>query len=360
MTNTPPLIIVGLSGGVDSAVSAHLLQQQGYHVEGLFMKNWEEDDDESYCTSAQDLQDAHAVCQRLNIVLHQVNFAKTYWDRVFDHFLAEYRAGRTPNPDILCNREIKFNAFLAYAKRLGADKIATGHYAQIIHTHNEYQLHQGIDRNKDQSYFLYTLNQQQLASSVFPLGELTKPTVRQIARELGLANHAKKDSTGICFIGERKFNDFLKRYLPAQPGSIKTIDGNIIGEHHGLMYYTIGQRKGIGIGGQADCTEQPWYVADKQLATNTLIVAQGSEHPGLFKSTLIAADCHWIAGTPPTLPLTCQAKIRYRQAPQSCTLIDYGANTYHVKFTEPQRAITPGQSIVFYHHDHCLGGGIIQ
>lgn len=355
------LVIVGLSGGVDSTVSAHLLQQQGYQVEGLFMKNWEDDDDDEHCTSQQDLQDAQAVCDRLGIVLHQVNFSKTYLDRVFSHFLAEYRAGRTPNPDILCNREIKFTAFLDYAKRLGADHIATGHYARIIQSDDQYQLHQGFDANKDQSYFLYALNQTQLASSLFPLGELTKPTVRDIARELGLPNHAKKDSTGICFIGERKFTEFLKNYLPAQPGTINTIDGTSIGQHHGLMYYTIGQRKGLGIGGDNAYDEQPWYVVDKDLANNTLIVAQGSQHPALFKAELIVTDCHWIAGKPPILPNACQAKIRYRQTSQSCTLsaID-NTQHYHVVFTKPQRAVTPGQSIVFYHGHHCLGGGIIQ
>ncbi len=359
-THTTPLIIVGLSGGVDSSVSAYLLQQQGYRVEGLFMKNWQDDGDDTQCNSAQDLQDAQAVCDKLGITLHQINFAKTYWDRVFEYFLAEYRAGRTPNPDILCNRDIKFTAFLDYAKRLGADKIATGHYAQIINKNGQYQLHQGIDHNKDQSYFLYALNQQQLAASLFPLGELTKPSVRQLARKLGLANHAKKDSTGICFIGERKFNTFLGQYLPAQSGIIKTIDGKVIGKHHGLMYYTIGQRKGIGIGGQQQHNEQPWYVADKHLPSNTLIVAQGSQHPALFKSSLIANDCHWIAGIPPSLPLQCQAKIRYRQPTQSCTLLLLDKQSYQVTFDIAQRAVTPGQSIVFYINNQCLGGGIIQ
>lgn len=355
------LIIVGLSGGVDSSVAAYLLKQQGFHVEGLFMKNWEEDDDDRYCTSAQDLQDAQQVCEKLGIVLHQANFSKDYWDRVFTHFLAEYQAGRTPNPDILCNKEIKFHAFLEYAKRLNATHIATGHYANLVYESNQYQLHTAVDQSKDQSYFLYALNQYQLAHSLFPLGSRHKTQVRDIAHSLGLHNHAKKDSTGICFIGERKFTDFLNHYLPAQPGPIQTIDSQLIGQHEGLMYYTLGQRKGLHIGGQKAGDGTPWYVVDKTLSTNTLIVAQGNNHPALFKSTLTACQVHWIEpDMPMSFPLRCQAKIRYRQAAQPCTVSCTEAGLYTVQFKMPQRAVTPGQSIVFYLGTHCLGGGIIQ
>ena len=357
----PPLIIVGLSGGVDSAVATYLLKEQGLAVEALFMKNWEGDDTDEHCTSAQDLQDAQRVCDKLGIVLHQANFAKTYWDKVFTYFLAEYKASRTPNPDILCNKEIKFHAFLDYAKRLGAQKIATGHYAQIQHTDGSYQLHKGVDDNKDQSYFLYALNQHQLSHSVFPIGTLEKPKVRDIAQKLGLHNHAKKDSTGICFIGERKFTEFLSTYLPAQLGLIKTLEGNTIGQHSGLMYYTVGQRKGLHIGGQNTGDGTPWYVVNKQVDSNTLIVTQGKNHPALFKPNLIASQLHWISGKAPTpLPLSCQAKIRYRQQAVPCVLSCLNETDYHVHFDTPQRAITPGQSIVLYQGTQCLGGGIIQ
>lgn len=359
MSNTQPFIIVAMSGGVDSSVSALLLQQQGYRIAGLFMKNWEEDDTETYCSASQDVADAQAVCDQLNIPLHTINFAAEYWDNVFEHFLAEYRAGRTPNPDILCNKEIKFKVFWHYAQQLGADAMATGHYVRRAQIGDHYQLLKGSDANKDQSYFLYTLNQQQLAHSLFPVGSLPKTEVRRIATEAGFVNNAKKDSTGICFIGERRFKDFLQRYLPAQPGNIETPTGQIIGEHDGLMYYTIGQRQGLKIGGRNDAIEAPWYVLHKDLARNVLIVGQGHDHPGLFKQELECRQLHWVAGEPPSLDTTCSAKIRYRQSEQSCELILLANDHYRVIFAEPQRAVTLGQSIVFYQGDVCLGGGII-
>ena len=351
-------IIVGLSGGVDSAVAALLLQQQGYAVEALFMKNWDDDDDTDYCPAEEDLKDARSVASQLDIPLHTVSFSAEYWDRVFAHFLAEYKAGRTPNPDILCNQEIKFKAFLNYALSLGADRIATGHYARIKQKNNEYNLLTGIDENKDQSYFLYRLNQNALRHSLFPLGEITKGKVRSIAEKAGFVNYAKKDSTGICFIGERKFNDFLSRFLTANPGNIQSLDGEIIGRHQGLMFHTIGQRQGLGIGGIQSSSGEAWYVADKNLQTNTLMVVQGGQHPALYKQSLQANDVHWI-GTPATLPLHCSARVRYRQSRQDC-FVEAGDN-YHLKvaFTQPQRAITPGQAIVFYEDEICLGGGTI-
>ncbi len=351
-------IMVGLSGGVDSAVAAMLLQQQGYAVEGLFMKNWEEDDTEEYCTAAEDLRDAQMVAARLDIPLHTVNFSGEYWERVFEHFLREYRAGRTPNPDVLCNREIKFRAFLDHALALGAGGIATGHYARIAGD-GTVRLLKGLDAKKDQSYFLYLLDQQQLDHALFPLGEMEKSEVRKLAREAGFANHGKKDSTGICFIGERKFRDFLSRYVPAQPGEIETVGGARLGRHQGLMYYTLGQRQGLQIGGVAGYDEQPWYVAAKDLQRNVLIVAQGRDHPALFRTELEAGQVHWIAARPPSLPLRCEARIRYRQPEQPCS-VDACADRLRVRFDSPQRAVTPGQSIVFYQGEHCLGGGIIQ
>lgn len=355
----PLRVIVGLSGGVDSAVAAWLLQQQGFVVEGLFMKNWEDDDRDGVCAAAEDLADARAVCEQLEIPLHKVNFAQDYWARVFSHFLEEYRAGRTPNPDILCNREIKFRAFLEYALALGADYIATGHYARIHAQDNHYALYTGLDAGKDQSYFLYTLGQRALSKSLFPLGELHKTTVRELALQAGFGNARKKDSTGICFIGERHFREFLQRYLPAQPGEIVTPEGRVIGSHQGLMYYTIGQRQGLGIGGQKDASETPWYVVDKVLTDNQLVVAQGHDHPRLLHTRLQAHDVHWISGHPLDAPLHCQAKIRYRQQAQPCTVIPH-ADGVTVQFAQAQRAITPGQSVVFYQQDQCLGGGIIQ
>jgi len=353
-------IMVGMSGGVDSSVAAALLLEQGYQVEGLFMKNWEEDDDEDYCAAQQDLEDAESVCNKLGITLHSVNFSAEYWNRVFKIFLDEYSAGRTPNPDILCNKEIKFRAFLDHALNLGANKIATGHYARIRRDNGHVQLLRGLDQNKDQSYFLYMLNQQQLSFSLFPLGEYKKDKIRALAKQYGLKTHDKKDSTGICFIGERRFDTFLQRYLPAKPGTIETTEGKLLGKHNGLMYYTIGQRKGLGIGGLQDADETPWYVADKDLARNVLIVAQGQNHPRLFHNTLECKQLHWLDDQHPLKKNHCAAKIRYRQQDQTCSIIILAEDHLKVVFDETQRAITPGQSIVFYHDDVCLGGGIIE
>jgi len=313
-------IVVGMSGGVDSSVAAHLLIEQGHKVTGLFMKNWEEDDDEQYCAAAEDLADAQAVCDTLNIELRTVNFASEYWDNVFEYFLAEYRAGRTPNPDIMCNKEIKFKAFLEFALSLGADYIATGHYVRKSQTNDRFELLKGKDNNKDQSYFLYTLGQAQLSKSIFPLGDLEKDRVRKIAAEAGFVNHKKKDSTGICFIGERKFSDFLNRFLPAKPGDIVTSTGTVIGQHHGLMFHTMGQRQGLGIGGVANAKDEPWFVVDKDLASNRLVVAQGHDHPLLMHQQLTATQLTWVAGQPPQTPLRCFAKNRYRQKDQACTI----------------------------------------
>ncbi|QEW32678.1 tRNA 2-thiouridine(34) synthase MnmA [Erwinia billingiae] len=354
-------VIVGMSGGVDSSVSAWLLQQQGYQVEGLFMKNWEEDDGEEYCTAAEDLADAQAVCDKLGIYLHTVNFAAEYWDNVFEHFLEEYKAGRTPNPDILCNKEIKFKAFLEFAAEdLGADFIATGHYVRRQDIDGKSRLLRGLDDNKDQSYFLYTLGHEQIAQSLFPVGELAKPDVRRIAEELELITAKKKDSTGICFIGERKFRDFLGRYLPAQPGPILNAEGEVVGEHQGLMYHTLGQRKGLGIGGTKAGSEEPWYVVDKDVANNILVVAQGHEHPRLMSVGLVAQQLHWVDREILTAPLRCTVKTRYRQADIPCTVTPLGEDRIEVRFDEPVAAVTPGQSAVFYLDEICLGGGIIE
>jgi tRNA-uridine 2-sulfurtransferase len=357
--DTKKHVIVGMSGGVDSSVAALGLIEQGYHVEGLFMKNWEQDDDAEYCAAADDLNDAQQVCDKLNIKLHSVNFADQYWDRVFENFLDEYRAGRTPNPDILCNKEIKFKAFLDYALQLGADYIATGHYVQRGEDNDEFQLLKGLDDNKDQSYFLYTLNQQQLKHSLFPVGNIEKPEVRKIAEQSAFITHDKKDSTGICFIGERKFKDFLQRFIPAQPGVIKTLDGNIIGRHHGLMYYTLGQRKGLGIGGIKNATEEPWFSVKKDLENNILYVAQGDDS-ALYHTHLKASQLCWVSGKPPELPFSCKAKVRYRQADQICKIMNFKNNSITVQFENAQRAITPGQSVVFYQGNICLGGGVID
>ncbi len=354
-------VIVGMSGGVDSSVAALLLLQQGYQVEGLFMKNWEEDDTQDYCSAAVDLADAQAVADQLGIKLHTRNFASEYWDRVFTYFLDEYRAGRTPNPDIMCNKEIKFKAFLELALELGADYIATGHYARIARqADGSVQMHKGVDNTKDQTYFLYTLQQHQLQRSLFPVGELAKSRVRAIAEQAGFTTARKKDSTGICFIGERKFRDFLQRFLPAQPGNIMTPQGEVIGKHHGLMYYTIGQRQGLGIGGRKDASESPWFVVDKDMANNRLIVTQGHQHDLLMKHFLYASQLHWVAGQPPAQQFECKAKIRYRQTEETCRvqMLDNACCT--VCFPDAQRAITPGQSIVFYQGETCLGGGIID
>lgn len=352
-------VIVGMSGGVDSSVSALLLLEQGYQVEGLFMKNWEEDDGTEYCTAREDLADAQAVCDKIGIKLHTANFAAEYWDNVFEHFLAEYKAGRTPNPDILCNREIKFKAFLDYAISLGADMIATGHYVRRRDVDGRCELLKGLDPNKDQSYFLHAVSGEQLGKTLFPVGELEKPEVRAIAEKYGLATAKKKDSTGICFIGERRFSDFLKQYLPAQPGDIETTDGEVIGKHHGLMYHTIGQRQGLGIGGLKDAGDEPWYVLSKDLERNVLLVGQGNNHPRLFARALHVSDIYWVNPVELAAPLHIAAKVRYRQADQACSL-EKTASGYRVEFDEPQRAVTPGQSVVFYDGEICLGGGVIE
>ena len=353
-------VIVGLSGGVDSAVAAYLLLQQGYEVEALFMKNWDEDDVAGHCPAEQDLIDARAVADRLGITLRTISFSSEYWDRVFEYFLAEYRAGRTPNPDILCNQEIKFRAFLDYALDLGADWIATGHYARVTGETDKRQLLKGLDPDKDQSYFLYRLGQRALNHSLFPLGELHKPEVRAMAEREGFPNYAKKDSTGICFIGERKFKTFLERFIPAQPGDIVDTEGNIIGTHDGLMFHTIGQRQGLGIGGMHGHSGEPWYVCGKDIDNNRLIVAQGRQHPALFQPALIASDMHWIAGTAPGIPLRCEARIRYRQPVQACEIRVLDDRQCEVRFDTPQRAVAPGQAVVFYQGEICLGGGTIQ
>ncbi len=354
-------IAVGMSGGVDSAVAALLLRDRGYRVEGIFMQNWEEEDADQ-CTAQQDYRDALAVCTRLGIRLRTVNFAAEYWQRVFSHFLDEYAAGRTPNPDILCNREIKFRAFLDHALASGAEAIATGHYARLDEAADgRARLLRGVDANKDQSYFLHALGQDQLAHSLFPLGELEKPAVRQLARDAGLHNHARRDSTGICFIGERRFAGFLAEYLPARPGEMRSDDGELLGEHRGLMFYTLGQRQGLGLGGRSGGDAAPWYVLDKDLDNNVLIVGQGHDHPRLFRDQLRARQLSWCNGLAPAAPgerFECTAKVRYRQADQRCTLRLDG-DAAEVRFDAPQRAVTPGQSIVFYAGEVCLGGGTI-
>lgn len=349
-------VVVGLSGGVDSAVAALLLGRAGHTVTGLFMKNWEEDDTATGCTAEEDLKVVRAVCEILAIPLQTVNFSAEYWDRVFEYFLEEHKAGRTPNPDVLCNKEIKFKAFLEHALALGADKIATGHYARVHERDGRFQLLKGIDPNKDQTYFLYALGQAELACTLFPVGHLAKSEVRTIARDAGLPNHDRKDSTGICFIGERDFRDFLKRYLPAQPGEMRTLGGDHKGKHEGVMYYTIGQRQGLGIGGAGEA----WYVVDKDIEQNILYVEQGEQHPALFSPSLAASQLHWVAGLPPTLPCRSAAKVRYRQSEQSCIIGAIGDDSLRVDFETPQRAVTPGQSVVFYDGEICLGGGVID
>ncbi len=359
--NTKKKVIIGMSGGVDSSVSAFILQQQGYQVEGLFMKNWEEDDDTDYCTAAADLADAQAVADKLGMKLHKINFAAEYWDNVFEHFLSEYKAGRTPNPDILCNKEIKFKAFLEYAAEdLGADYIATGHYVRRSGDDENAQLLRGLDTNKDQSYFLYALSKKQVGQSLFPVGEIEKPIVRKIAEDLGLATAKKKDSTGICFIGERKFKDFLARFLPAQPGEIRTVDGKVVGRHDGLMYHTLGQRKGLGIGGVKGLSEEPFYVVEKDLINNVLVVAQGHDNSALLSTGLIASQLNWVDLQPIRENLRCTVKTRYRQEDIPCEIQPIDDNTIRVMFDEPQIAVTPGQSAVFYLGEVCLGGGIIE
>ncbi|WP_096696531.1 tRNA 2-thiouridine(34) synthase MnmA [Polaromonas sp. AER18D-145] len=369
-------IVVGLSGGVDSAVTAHLLKQQGHEVIGIFMKNWEDDDDSEFCSSNIDFVDAAAVADVIGIAIEHVNFAADYKDRVFAEFLREYQAGRTPNPDILCNAEIKFKAFLDHAMRLGAEKIATGHYARV--RRNEatglHELLKGLDPSKDQSYFLHRLNQAQLSKTLFPVGELKKTEVRRIADEIGLPNAKKKDSTGICFIGERPFREFLNRYIAKAPGPIRNDQGRVLGEHVGLSFYTLGQRQGLGIGGvkargaelkavqalgQRGVGEhEPWFVARKDMATNTLWVVQGHDHPWLLSTQVQVQDCSWVAGAPPALGAMA-AKTRYRQTDAACTLVTASATQAELRFEQPQWAVTPGQSAVLYQGEVCLGGGVI-
>ncbi|MBS3910621.1 MAG: tRNA 2-thiouridine(34) synthase MnmA [Hydrogenophaga sp.] len=359
-------VVVGLSGGVDSAVSAHLLKQQGYEVIGIFMKNWEDDDHSEFCSSNVDFVDAASVADVIGIEIEHVNFAAEYKDRVFAEFLREYAAGRTPNPDILCNAEIKFKAFLDHAMRLGAEKIATGHYARVRERHGAFELLKGLDPLKDQSYFLHRLNQAQLSKTLFPVGELPKTEVRRIAAEIGLPNAKKKDSTGICFIGERPFRDFLNRYIAKEPGPIKDEKGRVLGRHVGLSFYTLGQRQGLGIGGVRDRGAQkggnehaPWFVARKDMETNTLWVVQGHDHPWLLSPALRAQDASWVAGHPPAAGALA-AKTRYRQADAPCQLATEGGAGFSLRFTDAQWAVTPGQSAVVYDGEMCLGGGVID
>jgi tRNA-specific 2-thiouridylase len=351
---------VGMSGGVDSSVAAWLLKQQGYDVVGLFMKNWEDDDDDEYCSTRQDLIDAAAAADVIGIELEAVNFAAEYKDRVFAEFLREYSAGRTPNPDVLCNAEIKFKAFLDHALKLGAEHIATGHYARVREREGQFELLRGADPDKDQSYFLHRLNQAQLSRTLFPVGDLRKARVREIARDIGLPNAAKRDSTGICFIGERPFREFLNRYLPMQPGPIRDESGSVVGDHVGLAFYTLGQRKGIGIGGRREGSGEPWFVARKDMESNTLWVVQGHDHPWLMSDRLTAMDAAWVGGRPPTAGTRLTAKTRYRQADAACVITAVDGDRFELVFDEPQWAATPGQSAVLYREEASLGGGVIE
>lgn len=350
-------VIVGLSGGVDSAVAALLLKEQGWEVHGLFMSNWEEDD--GYCTAAQDFQDARAVAQELAIPLHRASFAREYRERVFQHFLTEHRAGRTPNPDVLCNREIKFGVALRYARRLGATRFATGHYARILHTAAGAELHKARDAAKDQSYFLHAVAIGQLAATLMPIGDLAKGAVRERARQAGLPVFDKPDSTGICFVGERPFREFLGRFLPARPGPIESPDGEPLGEHRGLAFYTLGQREGLGIGGRPGRAELPWFVARKDAARNALIVVQGHDHPLLLSRALDTGPMHWLT-EPRGEPFPCSVKVRYRQADQPAVLEPRRDGSARIAFAEPQRAVTPGQYAVVYESERCLGGAVIE
>jgi tRNA-specific 2-thiouridylase len=356
----PGLIMVAMSGGVDSAASALLLRDAGKPVEGMFMKNWEEDDRFGTCSAEQDAADAQAVADAIGIRLHRRNFAAEYWDLVFEEFLQEYRAGRTPNPDILCNREIKFKTFLEHATVLGAEFIATGHYVRSDNRDGIFRLLRGRDPGKDQSYFLYTIGQQQLARTLFPVGELLKPEVRAAAEKAGLPVHDKKDSTGICFIGERNFKDFLSEYIPPSPGEIRTVDDRVIAEHEGLMYYTLGQRQGLGIGGLRGFSDDPWYVLHKDQEHNILYAGQGHDHPWLFSRTLHADQLSWVSGSPPAAGSKLTAKIRYRQADQPCTVCEIARGGLVLEFDQEQRAATAGQSVVLYDGENCLGGGVIS
>jgi tRNA-uridine 2-sulfurtransferase len=351
-------IIIGMSGGVDSSVAAWLLIEQGHQVEGLFMKNWEHDDKPGYCAASEDLADAQAVCDQLNIPLHQVNFSKNYWDKVFEHVLSEYERGRTPNPDVLCNQHIKFKCFLEHALSLGADAIATGHYARI----NNNTLCKAKDRNKDQTYFLHAMPPEALAKTYFPIGDYLKPEIRDMAKKLNLINHDKKDSTGLCFIGERPFKQFLNEFMLSTPGPIQNTAGDVLGQHDGLMFYTIGQRQGLNIGGVQNTPDAPWYVVDKNLKTNTLMIAQGSGHPMLYANGLTCGPIHWLIPTQDDMfPKTCFSKTRYRQTEQACMISPEDNNQQHtIMFSNPQRAITVGQYIVFYDKNICLGGAVIE
>ncbi|SDN45695.1 tRNA 2-thiouridine(34) synthase MnmA [Alkalicoccus daliensis] len=354
--NANTRVVVGMSGGVDSSVTAHLLKEQGYEVIGIFMKNWDDTDDSGMCTATEDYNDVIRVCNQIGIPYFAVNFEKEYWDKVFTYFLEEYKAGRTPNPDVMCNKEIKFKAFLDHALALGADYVATGHYAQVSRENGQVKLLRGLDQNKDQTYFLNALSQEQLQKVMFPLGDIEKPRVREIAKEAALATADKKDSTGICFIGERNFKEFLSQYLPAQKGNMETMDGEIKGTHDGLMYYTLGQRQGLGIGGSGE----PWFVVDKDLDRNVLIVGQGFHHPQLYSEALTAVDVNWISGKAPEEAFTCTAKFRYRQEDHPVTVIPQKDGSLEVSFEDPERAVTPGQYVVFYHERECLGGGTID
>ena len=353
-------VVVGLSGGVDSSVAALLLKEQGYDVIGVFMKNWEEKDDEGVCTATEDYEDVKKVAHQIGIPYYTVNFEKEYWDRVFEYFLEEFKKGRTPNPDVICNKEIKFKAFLDYALKLDADYLATGHYAKIDKKDNSYRLLKGNDDNKDQTYFLCTLGQRQLEKTMFPIGDIEKDQVREIAIKYGLKTAEKKDSTGICFIGERNFKEFLSNYFPAQKGVIKTLSGEVVGEHDGLMYYTFGQRRGLGLGGGiGDGSGRPWYVADKDLVDNVLYVVQGTNHSALFSRGLIASELHWVKGEIPSKEFSCSAKFRYRQKDQGVK-VKLEGDSCKVIFDNKQRAVTPGQFVVFYKEQECLGGGVID
>jgi tRNA-uridine 2-sulfurtransferase len=358
MTNNKT-VVIGMSGGVDSSVAALLLKQQGYNLIGLFMRNWEEEDLAGHCTAEEDYEDVKRVCAKLGIPYYTVNFAKEYIDRVFDNFLEDYKKGRTPNPDVLCNREIKFGPFLDYAKKIGADYIATGHYARVKQENEHTYLLKGLDDNKDQTYFLNQLNEEQLSKTLFPVGHLTKPELRKIAEENDLITANKKDSTGICFIGERKFRDFLKNYLPAKPGDIKDLEGNTVGKHEGLMYYTLGQRRGLNIGGLKGGSGDRWFVIEKDLKNNILYVNQG-EHERLFSNSLITHDMHWINGEPQNKEFDCTAKFRHRQPDQKVRVQILDNGYVKVIFDKKQRAITPGQWAVLYEGDICLGGGVID
>lgn len=351
-------VVIGMSGGVDSSVAALLLKEQGYHVIGIFMKNWDEKDEFGVCTTTEDFEDVRSVCEKMDIPYYSVNFVKEYWDRVFTYFLEEYKKGRTPNPDVMCNKEIKFKAFLDYAIKIGADYVATGHYARVDLLEEKYRLLRGIDSNKDQTYFLCMLNQKQLSKTLFPIGHLTKNQVREIAIAHGLTTATKKDSTGICFIGEKNFKEFLGSYLPAQPGEIRDLSEEILGKHDGLMYYTIGQRKGLGIGGKG--SGEPWFVAHKDLKNNILYVVQGENHPALYSYGLLAKNFHWVSENPPASSFTCSAKFRYRQPDQLVRVHVKSKDTCEVIFHKPQRAVTVGQFVVFYDREICLGGGVID